>query len=177
MKKYPLVILPILLLMVSCSPKVPFTQGLREKYKLNENELKAIQFYTSDIIVLKRAEINEKEKETTEGTLTIKGGSKVEEIVIRAGTPCVISKVHDGNRVSISVEDGANKFLVFGSLQNRNGYYVLQVMNDRQKPTVNYGEKLYYVTTGSDPVFLVLKIKSLDKFELDQKVVKGKKVG
>lgn len=171
------VIIVLLLAMTSCAPRIPFTQGIRDKYKLSEAELKSIQFYTSDILILKRGEVSEREKDTKEGTLTIKGGNKVEEVVIKAGTPCVIEQVFDGNRVSISFEDGKNKFLVFGSLQNKNGYYILQSLTDHAKPTVNYGEKLYYVTTGSDPLFLVFKIKSLHKYEVDQKVVKGKKVG
>ena len=171
-----LLLMPWLVMIISCSPKVPFTQGIREKYKLNESELKAIQFYTSDVIVLKRGEVSEKEKETKEGTLTIKGGNKVEEVVIKAGTPCVIEQVYDGNRVSVSFEEGKNKYLVFGSLHSRNGLYTLQVLNENGKQTINYGEKLYYASTGSEQVFLVFKIKSLNKFELNQQVVKGKKV-
>jgi len=176
MKKLPLLLLSFVLLLAACSPRVPFTQGIRDKYQLSESELKLLQFYTSDVIILKRGEMSEKAKETTEGTLTIKGGNKVEEIVIKAGTPCVIEKVYDGNNVSVSFEDGKNKYLVFGSMHSKNGLYSLQVLRENNKPTLNYGEKLYVVSTGSDPVFLVFKIKSLNRFEVDQKVVKGKKI-
>ena len=170
-------LLPLLALLIACSPKVPFTQGIREKYKLNESDLKALQFYTSDVIILKRGELSEKEKDTKEGTLTIKGGNKVEQIVIKAGTPCVVDKVYDGNRISVAFEDGKDKYLVFGSMQSKNGYYTLQVLNgDNNRSTINYGEKLYFTTAGHDQVFLLLKIKSLNKFELDQKIVKGKKI-
>jgi hypothetical protein len=172
----PFVISSIVLL-TSCSPKVPFTQGIRDKYKLSEAELKSIQFYTSDVIVLKRGEMSEKEKDTKEGTLTIKGGNKVEQIIIKPNTPCVVQQVYDGNRISVAFEDGKEKYLVFGSMHSKNGYYLLQLLNgDNNKETINYGEKLYYASRGSDQVFLVLKIKSLNKFELDQKIVKGKKV-
>jgi len=163
-------------LLFSCSPKVPFTQAIREKYNLSENELKAIQFYTSDIIVLKRGEMSPKEKDTKEGTLTITSGNKVEQVTIKAGTPCVVEQVYDGNRISVSFEDGKNKFLVFGSMNSRKGLYVLQVIDDNNKATINYGEKLYYASTGSDPVFLVLKVKSLNNLEVHEKVVKGKKI-
>lgn len=176
MKKNPVYFLALLVVLASCSPKVPFTQGIRDKYKLSEAELKAIQFYTSDIIILKRGESSEREKETTEGTLTIKGGNKVEQIVIKPNTPCVVEQVYDGNRLSVSFEDGKNKYLVFGSMQNRNGLYVLQVLNENNKKAINYGEKQYYASLGNDEIFLVFKIKSLNKFEVDQKVVKGKKV-
>lgn len=178
MKKIVFPVFVAMVLMISaCSQKVPFTQGIRDKYRLNEMELKSIQFYTSGIIVLKREEVSEKQKETSEGTLTIKGGSKMEEVVIKANTPCVIEKVFDGNQVSVSFGEGLNKFLIFGSLESRNGFYVLRIIDrEGKKPTINYSEKPYLVYTAGNPVFLVCKIKSLNKFEVDQKVVKGKKI-
>jgi hypothetical protein len=176
MKRHPVLLVILIAFIASCSPKVPFTQGIRDKYKLNESELKSLQFYTSDVIVLKRGEMGEKSKETSEGTLTIKGGNKVDKIIIKAGTPCIVDQVYDGNRISVVFEDGKNKYLVFGSLNDRNGYYTLQMLNENNRATINYGEKLYYVSTGSDPIFLVFKIHSLNKFELNEQVVKGKKI-
>ncbi|MFM9055388.1 MAG: hypothetical protein ACKOQY_01695 [Bacteroidota bacterium] len=48
----------------ACSPKVPFTQQIREQYKLSPDELKRIQFYLSDPVVLRRMEQSEREKKT-----------------------------------------------------------------------------------------------------------------
>ena len=170
-----LLVLPIF--MASCSTtRVPFTQQLRDQYKLNVEELKSIQFYTSNTLILRRAE-NEDKKETTGGELTISKDRKLEEIVIKAGTPCVIRDVVDGGRVSVTFEDGANKYLIFGSIRNRDGYYTLQAFDwNKDRGKVNYGEQLYITSEGSRDIFLVLKMKSLEKLKLDQKVVKGKTI-
>lgn len=161
----------------SCSTgRVPFTQQLRDQYKLNVEELKSIQFYTSNNLVLRRAE-TESKKETSGGELTISKDRVLEEIVIKAGTPCVIKDVVDGSRVTVTFEDGGNKYLVFGSIRNRDGYYTLQALDWTQgKGKVNYGEQLYITSEGSRDIFLVLKMKSLNQFKVDQKVIKGKTV-
>jgi hypothetical protein len=101
----------------------------------------------------------------------------VEEIIIKAGTPCVIKDVVDGNKVTISFEDNGNKYLVFGSINNQDGYYTLMAMDWKNgKGKVNYGEQTYYSSQGSKDVFIALKMKSLKKFKVEQNVVKGKKL-
>jgi len=179
MKAFKSLFLPVLFLFIfaSCAPtKVPFTQQLRVKHDLKPEELKQIQFYISNNLVLRRGDQQSK-KETSEGELTLLNDASIEEIIIKAGTPCLIREVVDGNRVTVSFEDGASKYLVFGSLKNRDGYYTLQALDwDKDRGRVNYGEKMYITSPGSRDVFLVLKMKSLEKFRLDQKVVKGQQI-
>ncbi len=164
--------------LASCSPKrIPFTQQLKEQHQLKPEELKSIQFYLSNDLVLSRGD-QQLKKETNDGELTVKKDAVIEEFVFKAGTPCVIHDLIDGNRVMVSFEKGGNKYLVFGSVKNRDGYYTLQAMDwNKDKGRVNYGEKIYLTSTGSRDVFLVLKMKSLEQFKLDQKVVKGEEIG
>lgn len=167
----------IILVLSSCSPLTPFTQNVREQYKLNENDLKNIQFYVSHDIILKRGEVSENEKSTESGTLTVLSGQKVEEVVIKKGTPCLIDKVIDGNRVSLMFDDGPSNYLVFGSLNRRDGYYTLMALDwvgGRGK--LNYGEKTYYAAKESNNIYLNFKLKSLQKYQSEQRVVKGKKL-
>ena len=166
--------LVLCILISSCAPPlVPFTQQLRQQYKLQPEELRSIQFYFSNTFVLRRGENNDM-KDTKHGELTVMSDSKIEEIIIKAGTPCIIRDVIDGNQVSITFEDDGNKYLVFGSISNNDGYYTLRAMDWKNgKGTVNYGEKIYYSSQGSKDVFLALKMKSLKRFDVDQKVVKG----
>ncbi len=163
-----------MLLFASCSPSlVPFTQQLREQNNLKAEELKSIQFYFSNDLVLRRGE-NIATNDTQKGELTVVKDSKVEEIIIKAGTPCVIKQVVDGSRVTVSFEDNGNKYLVFGSVNNRDGYYTLMALDWKNGlGEVNYGEQTYFSSKGSKDVFLALKMKSLEKFKLEQKVVKG----
>lgn len=166
-----------LFFLASCSPSLsPFTQQIREQYKLTPEEMMGIQFYISNTFVLRRGEDN-LEKETSKGELQVVKDRYVEEIVIKAGTPCVIREVIDGNRVTISFEEGDTRYLVFGSIRNNDGYYTLQAMEwIKGKGKLNYGEKTYFSSDGSRDVFLTFKMKSLEKFRGEQKVLKGKKV-
>ncbi|HMT27747.1 MAG TPA: hypothetical protein PKD91_00570 [Bacteroidia bacterium] len=163
--------------MMSCSPSlVPFTQQLREQNKLNSEELKSIQFYTSNTFVLRRGE-NLDKKETEKGELTVLKDAVVEEIVIKAKTPCVIKEVVDGNRVTVSFNQGGNNYLVFGSINNHDGYYTLMALDWKGgRGKVNYGEQTYMTSPGSKDVFLVLKMKTLEQFKLDRKVEKGAEI-
>ena len=171
-----LTVVLVAFLLNACAPMVPFTQGIREKYNLNEQELKSIQFYTSHDIVLRRGDAGTN-KVTKEGELVVLQEKKVEEIFIKAGTPCVIQQLVDGNKVTVSFEEGTDKYLVFGSLSQRNGYYNLLALEwDQGRGKINYGGHTYYVPRGSENIFLLFKMKSLGKFEKDQKVLKGKKL-
>jgi hypothetical protein len=172
-----LILLFVAIISSSCSTgRVAFTQQLRDQYKLNVEELKSIQFYTSNTLILRRAE-NEAKKETTGGELILSKDRVLEEIVIKAGTPCVIRDGVDGNRVSVTFEEGSNKYLVFGNIRNRDGYYTLQAFDwNKDRGKVNYGEQIYMTSDGSRDIFLVLKMKSLEKLKLDQKVIKGKTI-
>lgn len=163
-----------LLLLSSCSQKlVPFTQQVRDQYHLQPDEMKSIQFYFSNSFVLRRGENNDT-KETRNGELTVMNDAKIEEVIIKAGTPCIVNSVVDGNRVTVSFEDDLNKYLVFGSLHNTDGYYTLMALEWKGgKGKVNYGENTYYSSPGSKDVFLALKMKSLKRLKVDQKVVKG----
>ncbi|MGI8892731.1 MAG: hypothetical protein ACR2GN_04650 [Bacteroidia bacterium] len=165
-----------LLILSSCTPLVPFTQSVRQQYDLQEADLKSIQFYTSHDIVLRRGDVGNN-KVTKEGELVVTQDRKVEEIFIKAGTPCVIQEVTDGSRVTVTFEDDGNKYLVFGNLSNRNGYYNLLALEWHQgRGVVNYGGNTYYVPRGSEHIHLLFKMKSLGRFEKEQRVVKGKKV-
>jgi len=170
-----LAILP--LLFISCSPKrIPFTQQLKEKYQLQPEELQSIQFYLSNDLKLSRLDHKVK-KNTENGELIVLKDEVAQEIIFKAGTPCVIREVIDGDKVKVSFEKDGNKYLVFGSIRNKDGFYTLQAAdwkNDKGK--VNYGEKMYLTSDGSRDVFLALKMKSLEQFKLDQKVVKGQEV-
>src|SRR5690554_5869317 len=119
-------LLILLLVLASCAPqRMPFTQQLREKHQLTPDELKKIQFYTSNDLILRRGD-NKNSKATDDGALTVMNDGVVEEVVIKAGTPCVIKEVIDGNRLTVSFEDGSNRYPVFASIKNRDGYYTLQ---------------------------------------------------
>jgi hypothetical protein len=164
-------------LLISCSQKlVPFTQEMRSTYKLSEDDLKSIQFYTSKELVLKRGE-KTGAKQTEDGELTLTNEHFVEEVVIKAKTPCIVRNAIDGNTVTVEFEEGSNKYLVFGSKRNSDGFYTLRALHwNNGKGKINYGDKYYYSGTGSRDVFLSFKLKSFESFKAEQKVIKGKEL-
>ena len=169
--------LMISLLMISCSPKfVPFTQDIREEYKLSEQDMKSIQFYISKDIVLKRGE-EVGSKLTEDGELMLTKDHYIEEVVIKANTPCIVKKAVDGKTITVQFEEESKRFLVFGSLRNTDGFYTLRALEwNKGRGKINYGDYYYLSAAGSRDVFLSLKMSSIESFSSDQKIIKGKKL-
>ncbi|RMG79117.1 MAG: hypothetical protein D6707_08720 [Bacteroidetes bacterium] len=162
-------------LLSSCAPKIPFTQAIREQYKLTDDEIKQLQFYVSGDIVLQSVDEIAKGKTTQDGELVIVDGKTVEQVFIKQYTPGVAEKIIDDKKIGVSFEPG--KYLVFGDATDNKGPYRLlaaEWVNRRGK--VKYGDKYYYTTPGSSNVYLLFKMKKLNKLRKKQHVVKGRKV-
>ncbi|CAN5552101.1 hypothetical protein BH11BAC2_BH11BAC2_21570 [soil metagenome] len=167
----------VIVLLSSCSPKIPFTQSIREQYKLTAEDMKGIQFYLSDPVALRRGASSENQKATEEGTLIVKSGKSYEEVNFKANTPGVVEQIVDVNKITVAFEDGKEKYLVFGSGNDRNGYYRLQAIGwEGGKGKINYGGQTYFSNVGSDATILFFKMKSLKDIKVDSKTVKGKKI-
>ncbi len=167
----------VVLTSMSCSPKIPFTQAIREQYKLTPDEMKGIQFYLSDPVTLQRAEADASEKTTESGTLVIKSGNSMEEILFKANTPGALQSAVDDHKVTINFEEGSDRYLVFGSDGNRDGYYHLQALRwENGKGRVKYSGQYYTTNRGSDNSVLLFKMKSLKHLRVSEKVAKGVKV-
>jgi len=171
------------MLIVSCAPRMPFTQEVRDQYKLTDDELKSIQFYTSSDIVLYRDVTDKSEVGTDRGTLKIKSGRTVEEVVIPNGTPCIVQSVMDNRKLVLGFGDGPSEFLVFGDISEtgirfrRGHYYAMLAAEFREgRDVVEYDGKEFFVADPGHPVYLMFKMTSIREFEKSSKVVKGKKL-
>ena len=173
-----LLLLVLALLGSGCSPKVEFSQFIREKYNLNESALKDLQFYNSHDIVLNRAESSENEQETVEGTLVIETGKSIEQVIIPAGTPGIAERVPGKNTLAVSFELGENTALVFGTSSTiSNGRYTLMAPAWKQeKGKIQYNGKTYYTSRGSGDTYLQFKMKRLNKIIKKERTVKGRKI-
>ncbi len=169
--------LALTFLISSCSPKIPFTQAVRDRYKLTPEELRGIQFYISDPVALRRGESSENQKSTEDGKLVVESGKSIEQVTIKANTAGAVEQVPDFKTLSVSFEEGSEKNLVFSSAKSRNGYYSLQALSWKDgRGEVNYGGKTWFANPGSDQAILLFKMKSIKKMRVNEKVVKGKKV-
>lgn len=177
MRIIPVFFVLALVLLTSCAPQVPFTQRVREQYKLTAEELQSLQFYTSGDIILRKGEQNIKEKATGDGTLMVREGKKVEEVIIPAGTPCVVTKVIDGYRLALQFGEGPKEYLVFGVTKGRNGYYRLQALEwEQNQGKLQYGNRYYVTQPGAGEVILLFKMKGNRILQQQRTIVNGQRL-
>lgn len=158
----------------SCSKKLShFTQSIYNDFDWSENELKKIQFYLSDDIVLYR-QLKAEDSRITDGKIRVKDGSEVEEIVFERGTPGILLFSPEQNRFAISFESNDN-FLMFGPNPKAGGRYLL-LAKDWNKRTgkVTYKGKTYNTSSESAYSALMVDIKKLQQTKYKRKKVKGR---
>ena len=161
--------------LASCSPKVPFTQAVREKYKLTNQELSKLQFYISDEVTLKNGTPTEVDKAVEDGKLVIKTSKNDELVVVKSKTPGTVDETVDLTTVKVAFEDGMNKGIVFMSKGDKNGYYRLAAIQDGGRYKISYNNQEYYLQSGGGAI-LLFKKKSLKDIQQTEKVAKGKRV-
>lgn len=168
-------------LLSSCSPKLtPFTQGLYEENSWSESELKKIQYYVSEDIVLRR-EASKGNSRIESGEIKIVNGKRVEEIVIRKGTPGVLLFLPKANRFAISFESskGEDPFLVFGPGNKTRGRYVLRARDWNDRGTggkVSYGGGTYFTPTKSAYATLMVDLKRIRNTKVKSRTAGGRTV-
>jgi hypothetical protein len=163
--------------LVSCAPKVPFTQQIRDQYKLSPEEMRSIQFYLSDPVILRRAEESVSEKKTDEGKLVIESGRSFDQLTFKANTPGIADGIVDANTLKVSFEDGAEKYMVFSSTQSRSGnYYLKGIIADNGRMKINYAGQSWIANKGSEQSLLLFKMKSVRRLRVNDNVAKGKKL-
>ncbi len=169
----------VAILLPSCSPSLtPFTQKLYNQNKWSDDELKKIQFYTSEDIVLRR-ELRESDSKIVSGEIKTVQGVEVEEILIRARTPGVLMFKPKDNSFAISFEEGGDeKYLVFGSHPRKGGTYKLLASDwNKRRGKVTYNGKKYYTPASYNSIAsLMVDMRKIRKVSKKSTVAKGRKV-
>jgi len=62
-------ILSLSIVLFSCGVKVPVTNQLKEDYSLNEKNMKMVQFYSSQTIILTKSKTSGSQGAAADGTL------------------------------------------------------------------------------------------------------------
>lgn len=161
----------------SCKTLIPFTDNLRTDNGWGDEELKQIQYYNSETIILHR-QLNSNETGIVSGKIKMVDGKQVEEIIIRKGTPGVISAIPDGNRLAISFEIGDDHYLTFGIDQKRGGRYYLRLKDFQQNKyaLVTYHGQTYNVGPQALSAYLQVNLKKINKLQKSLRVAKGRKL-
>lgn len=177
-------IIPIALLgilLTSCSPKLtPFTEDLYQENNWSESDLKKIQFYVSKDIVLRRQAVKGSSK-IERGEIKVVDGKRVEEIVIRKGTPGVFLFQPKENRFAISFESREydDPYLIFGPSKKARGRYVLRAKDwdsDRRGGKITYDDKTFYTPTESAYAVLMVDLKRFRDTKVKSRTAGGRKV-
>lgn len=124
----------------------------------SENEIKRIQFYLSEDIVLVRSRRGGSSN-IQDGKIKIKDNSRVEQIKFKKGTPGTALFLPKEDRIAVSFESGPEKFLMFGPNSKAKGRYVLLAKDwDRNVGKITYDDKVYETTSESAYAALLVQI-------------------
>jgi hypothetical protein len=157
----------------SCKPKSIFMETARLALVENNVELRTVQVYNDKAIVMRR-KANSSEVSQSGGKLVMVDGEQVLEVVIRAGTPGVITGVQNGEFL-VRFEAGAGKVLQF--YKNTKGAF--QIDADKwigQKGQIKYANLEFLVEAESNDVILMFKEKKRYKSASNLRTVKGLRV-
>ncbi len=164
--------------LMSCAPTLRYyTKDMQEMNGISSEDIQNIQFYLSNDIVLWR-ELGKEEVSISRGKIKMTEGRKVEEIVIKKGTPgvFVFSPKEDQFSVSFDSKDDT-KYLVFGPSAKMNNRYVLLAKNwDKRYGQVTYGGETYNTSTESAYAYLMVDMKKAKNISKKRETVVGRKV-
>ena len=164
-------------LFTSCSPQYSyFTENLYEKQNWSQEDISRIQFYVSRDIVLSR-EISEGETKITEGKIRIKNGKKVEQVVIKSGTPGVLVLMPKEDRFAISFEEDNEAYLMFGpNPKNYDRFALLAQDWEKDHGKVHYKGKVYGVDSASAYASLMVDLRRTGESEYQTRKVSGRTI-
>ncbi len=168
--------LSILLTVASCKNLVPFTDSLRKQNNWSNNDVKRIQFYTSRDVILQR-QITTDETAIEGGKIKIRDGKKVEEIIIKRGTPGIVTAIPDSAKLLVSFEKDDNHYLSFGVNPEQSTRFVLLASEWKNGVgKVTYDGKNYFTAPNSAYTSLMIDLRKIQNVELNQRVAKGRKI-
>ena len=139
-----------LISMTSCSPTYTyFTKSLYEQEHWSQEDIKRIQFYVSKDIVLTRS-VDAGETSITEGKIKIINGKRVEQVIVREGTPGVLVLMPRDDRFAISFEEDNEAYLMFGPNPKFDNRFALLAQEwEHDYGQVHYKDKVYTVDAAS----------------------------
>lgn len=180
----------LVLLFFASSCKVNFTRSLRSDIEKQGLDLKKIQYYNSQKIVLRRV-LTTSDTRVASGEVRLHNGLQIEEIKIKKNTPGVCdSLMKDGMFVRFENEKG--RFIVFQEsgygeylmkadkwdpktigAQTSEGYAQFLELN---KGEVLYEGKKYFTNTSISRPKLKIKKKETSKFAKSSRKASGVRV-
>jgi len=156
---------------------VPFTKNLKQRLEHDGVDIKKIQFYVNEKLVLKHSMGNEK-GQVKGGIIVLDYGSSNDQIIVPAWTPGVCEKV-DGDAMMVSF-DAPGKAIEFGALYANTSFILIGTNWHNGTVDVKYDNQPYTVSCGDCPNVGEVKlfVRKNQAYKMDEKnrVVMGRKV-
>jgi len=165
------------MLFSSCGPRLsPLTQRMVDEQSWQEDELKRIQFYLSEDLVLTR-EVRNGNTQIRNGQVKMVDGRQVEQVVFKRNTPGVFVFSPKTQRMAVSFEQGDDAFLVFGPNPKAGNRYTLLASDwNRRSGSVTYDGRTWRVNAADAYASLMIPLKRLRDNDVKGKVVGGRKL-
>lgn len=168
-----------LVVLASCGVKVPLTNDIREEFGLeSDKELRKVQFFTSETIILEKSKSSDNQS-TTEGGALVSSSQKTENrLIIPINTKCVFDGYGPNKELMIRFELGTGKTLLFTTRANQSNakYYLVADFSSGKGGKLTYGNETYTTTSTGSSAYLMVVLKKLQKTRKKDTIVKGMKV-
>jgi hypothetical protein len=156
---------------------ITFTKSLKQRLDRDGIDLKRVQFYVDQKLVLRRAMGSEKGV-VKSGVIVFDNGQYMNELVIPAYTPGVCESVN-GDDMKISF-DVPGKSIEFGALYANNNFILIGTNWHNGTVDLTYDNQLYQVSCGTcnnvaDAKLVVRKNQTFKKDE-NAKILAGRRV-
>ena len=160
------------------SQYIPFSRELQMKLSAYNVDVKRVQFYIDQKLVLTR-NLDSAKAEVKSGTISFTNGKLINEIIIPAYTPGVVESA-DMNGIRVSFENG-NSFL-FVPAEDEDKFVVAGNNWDYGTVEVVYDKGIYRASSGSSnisvaDVRLVVKLTDVNKSDKKTRTLPGRKLG
>lgn len=168
---------------VAKSPKdtayIPFTKQLKQRIENNHLDIKKVQFFVDQRLVLRRS-MGAQKNDIKSGVILFENGQYINEVIIPRNTPGVCTGI-TSNGLMVSFEAQNNNSIEFGSGGLNGSYFTLYARNwSGGMADMTYDNKTYRVQCAScynaGDVKLMVRQSEADKLEKTSRVVEGRKV-
>jgi hypothetical protein len=186
----------VLIMLSSCAGTIAFTQPLRERINFLDDDLKKVQFYVSEKLIIRREFVNWQTEINRDHDLRQIGDHYLETVIINPNTPGMVVDAYD-DLLYVSFEPDPNFYLVFCqgcSEKKKDGdlYTLLSYkMKGRELEPVDntrlyadispdqvlyfteYGNQEFLIANNSHGAYLKLKNKVIKKMRDSKRVLPG----
>ena len=179
-------LLPALFFLFGCSGSrkmaanfVPFTVGLKQRLERDSIDLKQVQFYIDQKVILSRF-LGSQKAQVNSGVVKFENGQYINEVIVPPFTPGVCEDIVNG-RLMISFEKGNNN-IAFGqgSGYTANDYVIYGTDWKNGTTAVTFDSNKFRARCGtcSDvaSTMLVVKKSEIDKIQKKTRTLKGRKI-